>query len=161
MIVDIGGGTTEVAVISLGGVVVSHKHSRGGRRDRRADRGSTAAKRAQLLIGERTAEACKIAVGSAYAGLQEDTVHVRGRDLQSGLPRQAELTSGHIREAISAPVTEVGDNVKLAIEATPPELLADIMEHGIYLAAAGPAAKSGQAHRAGGRHSRARRGKPA
>ena len=136
MIVDIGGGTTEVAVISLGGVVVSHSiRVAGDEIDEQIV--EYCRNEHMLLIGERTAEACKIAVGSAYAGLQEDTVLVRGRDLQSGLPRQAELTSGHIREAISAPVTEIVDNVKLSIEATPPELLADIMEHGIYLAGGG------------------------
>ena len=136
MVVDIGGGTTEVAVISLGGIVVSHSiRVAGDEIDEhiveycRNEHG--------LLIGERTAEACKIAIGSAFPGLQEETALVRGRDLQTGLPRQVELTSAQIRGAISPPVAEIVDNIKLAIEATPPELLADIMEHGIYLAGGG------------------------
>ena len=136
MIVDIGGGTTEVAVVSLGGVVVSHSiRVAGDEIDEhiveycRSDH--------TLLIGERTAESCKIAIGSAFPGLQEETTIVRGRDLQTGLPRQVELTSNQVREAISGPVTEIVDNIKLAIEATPPELLADVMEQGIYLAGGG------------------------
>ncbi len=136
MIVDIGGGTTEVAVISLGGIVVSHSiRIAGDEIDEhiveycRSEHG--------LLIGERTAEACKLAVGAAFPLMREETAIVRGRDLQSGLPRQVELTSGQIREAISAPVTDIVDNIKLAIEATPPELLADIMEHGVYVAGGG------------------------
>jgi rod shape-determining protein MreB len=136
MIVDIGGGTTEVAVVALGGVVVSHSiRVAGDEIDEHiveyCRSGHT------LLIGERTAESCKIAIGSAFPGLQEETFVVRGRDLQTGLPRQVELTSSQIREAISGPVTEIVDNIKLAIEATPPELLADIMEQGIYLAGGG------------------------
>ncbi len=136
MIVDIGGGTTEVAVISLGGIVVSHSiRIAGDEIDEhiveycRAEHG--------LLIGERTAEACKLAVGAAFPLIHEETAIVRGRDLQSGLPRQVELTSGQIRDAISSPVTDIVDNIKLAIEATPPELLADIMEHGVYVAGGG------------------------
>ena len=136
MIVDIGGGTTEVAVISLGGGVVSHSiRIAGDEIDEfivdycRNEHG--------LLIGERTAESCKIAVGSAFPSLQEETAAVRGRDLQTGLPRQVDLTSTQIRDAISNPVTEIVDSIKLAIEATPPELLADVMEHGIYVAGGG------------------------
>ena len=136
MIVDIGGGTTEVAVISLGGIVVSHSiRIAGDEIDEQiveyCRSGHT------LLIGERTAESCKIAIGSAFPGLQEETAIVRGRDLQTGLPRQVELTSGQIREAIGAPVADIVENIKLAIEATPPELLADVMEHGVYLAGGG------------------------
>ena len=136
MIVDIGGGTTEVAVISLGGVVVSHSIRVAG--DEIDEKITDYCRSAHnLLIGERTAEACKIAIGSAAPGLQEETTIVRGRDLQSGLPRQVELTEGQIREAISGPVTEIVENIKLALEATPPELLADVMEHGITVAGGG------------------------
>ena len=136
MIVDIGGGTTEVAVISLGGIVVSHSIRIAGDE---IDEHIVEYARSEhgLLIGERTAETCKISIGSAFPGLQELTAIVRGRDLHTGLPRQIEFTSSQIRSAISTPVTEIVDNIKLAIEATPPELLADIMEHGIYLAGGG------------------------
>ena len=136
MIVDIGGGTTEVAVISLGGIVVSHSIRIAGDE---IDEHIVEYCRSEhtLLIGERTAESCKIAIGSAFPGLQEETAIVRGRDLQNGLPRQVELTSGQIRGAIGAPVTDIVENIKLAIEATPPELLADVMEHGVYLAGGG------------------------
>ena len=136
MIVDIGGGTTEVAVISLGGIVVSHSIRIAGDE---IDEHIVEYCRSEhtLLIGERTAESCKIAIGSAFPGLQEETAIVRGRDLQTGLPRQVELTSGQIRDAIGAPVTDIVENIKLAIEATPPELLADVMEHGVYLAGGG------------------------
>ena len=136
MIVDIGGGTTEVAVISLGGVVVSNSiRVAGDEIDEFIV--NYCRNEHSLLIGERTAESCKIAVGSAFPGLQEETAIVRGRDLQTGLPRQVDLTSTQIREAIGQPITEIVDNIKLAIEATPPELLADVMEHGIYVAGGG------------------------
>ena len=136
MIVDIGGGTTEVAVISLGGVVVSHSIRIAG--DEIDEQIVDYCRNTHnLLIGERTAEACKIAIGSAAPGPQEETTIVRGRDLQSGLPRQVELTEGQIREAISAPVIDIVENIKLALEATPPELLADVMEHGIAVAGGG------------------------
>ncbi|MBM4436059.1 MAG: rod shape-determining protein [Actinobacteria bacterium] len=136
MIVDIGGGTTEVAVISLGGVVVSHSiRVAGDEIDEHLV--NYAREEHGLLIGERTAEACKIAIGSAFPGLQEETAIVRGRDLHTGLPSQVEFTASQIRQAITGPVTEIVDNIKLAIEATPPELLADIMEHGVYLAGGG------------------------
>lgn len=136
MIVDIGGGTTEVAVISLGGIVVSHSiRVAGDEIDEqivdyvRSEHG--------LLIGERTAETCKIEIGSASSDVEDGTTFVRGRDLNSGLPRALELSSGQVREAISSTVDEIVENVKLALEATPPELLADIMEQGIYLAGGG------------------------
>ena len=136
MIVDIGGGTTEVAVISLGGVVVSHSIRIAG--DEIDEQIVDYCRNAHnLLVGERTAEACKIAIGSAAPGLQEETTLVRGRDLQTGLPRQVEVTEGQIREAISSPVTEIVENIKLALEATPPELLADVMEPGVAVAGGG------------------------
>ena len=136
MLVDIGGGTTEVAVISLGGIVISHSiRVAGDEIDEqivdyvRSDH--------SLLIGERTAETCKIEIGCATDNGADDKTFVRGRDLNTGLPRALELTSGQVREAISPTVDEIVENVKLALEATPPELLADVMEHGIYLAGGG------------------------
>ena len=136
MIVDIGGGTTEVAVISLGGVVVSHSiRIAGDEIDEQII--DYVRDEHHLLIGERTAEACKMEIGSAFPASDEPTTFVRGRDLDTGLPRALELSSGQVREAISGTVNEIIDNVKLALEATPPELLADIMEHGVYLAGGG------------------------
>ena len=136
MIVDIGGGTTEVAVISLGGIVVSHSiRIAGDEIDERIV--NYIREHHHLLIGERTAEACKMDIGSAFPSDDEPTTFVRGRDLNTGLPRALEMSSGEIREAISGTVNEIIDNVKLALEATPPELLADIMEDGVYLAGGG------------------------
>lgn len=136
MIIDIGGGTTEVAVISLGGVVVSNSiRVAGDALDQclvdyvRIEH--------QMLIGERTAESCKLDIGSAFNDMEDSTSFVRGRDLNTGLPRALELSSGQVREAMSSTVSELVDSVKLALESTPPELLADIMEDGIYLAGGG------------------------
>ncbi len=136
MIVDIGGGTTEVAVISLGGIVVSHSIRVAGDEIDEQIVGYVRSVHG-LLIGERTAETCKIEIGSAAANGNDGTTFVRGRDLSSGLPRALELSSGQVREAISGTVNEIVENVKLTLEATPPELLADIMEQGIYLAGGG------------------------
>lgn len=136
MIVDIGGGTTEVAVISLGGIVVSHSiRIAGDEIDERIV--DYVREEHHLLIGERTAEACKMEIGSAFHTDDEPTTFVRGRDLDTGLPRALEISSGQVREAIAGTVNDIIDNVKLALEATPPELLADIMEHGVYLAGGG------------------------
>jgi len=136
MIVDIGGGTTEVAVISLGGIVVSHSIRIAG--DEIDEQIVDYVRNVHgLLIGERTAEACKIEIGSAWHEVPEATTFVRGRDLNTGLPRALELSVGEVRRAISSTVGEIVDSVKLALEATPPELLADIMENGIYLAGGG------------------------
>jgi len=136
MIVDIGGGTTEVAVISLGGIVVNHSLRVAGdeidaaivqyaRRDH------------NLVIGERTAENAKMAAGSAYPLEEEVRVTLRGRDLLTGLPKSVEISSVELREAISQPVNTIIQVVKTAIEETPPELVADIMEHGVTLAGGG------------------------
>ena len=136
MIVDIGGGTTEVAVISLGGVVVSHSiRIAGDEIDEKIV--DYVREEHHLLIGERTAEACKMEIGSAFPSADEPTTFVRGRDLDTGLPRALEISSAQIREAISGTVNDIIDNVKLALEATPPELLADVMENGVYLAGGG------------------------
>ncbi len=136
MIVDIGGGTSEVAVISLGGIVTSRSIRVAG------DEIDEAIvlyvrKNFNLLIGDRTAEEVKICIGSAYKLEQELTMEVRGRDLISGLPRAATVTSEDIREAIRDPVMQIVEAVRQTLELTPPELSADIMERGIVLAGGG------------------------
>ncbi len=136
MVVDIGGGTTEVAVISLGGIVTSKSIRIGG--DEMDEAIIQYARKAyNLLIGERTAEEIKIAVGSAYPLREEQAVDVRGRDLVSGLPRTVRMTSAEIREALREPVAAIVDAVKQTLERTPPELSADIVERGIVLAGGG------------------------
>ena len=136
MIVDIGGGTTEVAVISLGGIVTSRSIRVAGDE---IDEAIVAyvRKAYNLLIGDRTAEEAKIAIGSAYPLEEELSMEVRGRDLVSGLPRSAVITSVQLREAIRDPVNAIIESVKLTLETTPPELAADIMEKGIVLAGGG------------------------
>ncbi|GBD28790.1 Rod shape-determining protein MreB [bacterium HR31] len=136
MVVDIGGGTTEVAVISLGGIVTSKSIRIGG--DEMDEAIIQYARKAyNLLIGERTAEEIKIAIGSAYPLREEQAVDVRGRDLVSGLPRTVRMTSAEIREALREPVAAIVDAVKQTLERTPPELSADIVERGIVLAGGG------------------------
>jgi rod shape-determining protein MreB len=136
LIVDIGGGTTEVAVISLGGIVVSRSVRIGGD-EMDADIVSFARREYNLLMGERTAEEIKIAVGSAYPVPDERTVTFRGRDLLTGLPRSVEVGGDQIREALEPSVAEIVDAIKETIEETPPELVADIMDQGIVLAGGG------------------------
>ncbi|NLN77776.1 MAG: rod shape-determining protein [Armatimonadetes bacterium] len=136
MIVDIGGGTSEVAVISLGGIVTSRSIRVAGDEIDEAII-NFVRKAFNLLIGPRTAEEIKLEIGSAYAIEQEMSMEVRGRDLVSGLPRGAVVTSQDIREAIREPVSEIVEAVKLTLEQTPPELSADIMERGIVLAGGG------------------------
>jgi rod shape-determining protein MreB and related proteins len=136
MIVDVGGGTTEVAVISLGGIVLSRSIRVGG--DEIDEQIVQFARREHdLYIGERTAEETKIATGSAYPVVEELRTSMRGRDLVSGLPKEVDVTMGDIRDAISGPVNLIVEAVKLSIEETPPELLADIMDQGIILAGGG------------------------
>src|ERR1700730_432108 len=136
MIVDIGGGTTEVAVTSLGGIVVSRSIRIGGDE---MDQNIVAYARREfnLLMGERTAEDIKIAIGSAYPLDEEVTTFFRGRDLLTGLPRSIEVTSAQIREALDPSVEQIVDAIKDTIEETPPELVADVMDQGIYLAGGG------------------------
>ncbi len=136
MIVDIGGGTSEVAVISLGGIVTSRSIRVAGDEIDEAII-NFVRKQFNLLIGPRTAEEVKLEIGSAYELPDEMMMEVRGRDLISGLPRSAALTSQAIREAIREPVCEIVEAVKLTLEQTPPELAADIMERGIVLAGGG------------------------
>ncbi len=136
MIVDIGGGTTEVAVISLEGIVVSRSVRTAGDEIDEAIL-QYARREHSLAIGERTAEETKIKIGSAYNTGNERTVELRGRDLITGLPKVVEVTSSDIREAIANPVNQIVEEVKVCVEETPPELVADIMESGITLAGGG------------------------
>ena len=136
LVVDIGGGTTEVAVISLGGIVVSRSIRIGGD-EMDTDIVSFARREYNLLMGERTAEEIKIAVGSAYPMPSPRTVTFRGRDLLTGLPRGVEVGSDQIREALEPSVAQIIDAIKETIEETPPELVADIMDQGIVLAGGG------------------------
>ncbi len=136
MIVDIGGGTTEVAVISLEGVVVSRSIRTAGDE---IDEAIIAFARSafNLLIGERMAERAKILAGSAFPLEEERRVTLRGRDLLTGLPKEIEVSSVELREGIAGPVNRIVEEIRTAIEETPPELLADIMEQGIILAGGG------------------------
>jgi len=136
MIVDIGGGTTEVAVISLGGVVTSQSARVGG------DELDNAIinfikKEYSLALGERTAEEVKMALGSAWPLETELHAEIRGRDLVTGLPKTIVTTTEEIRDAIEEPVAAIVDAVKVTLDKTPPELAADIMEQGIVLAGGG------------------------
>jgi rod shape-determining protein MreB len=136
MIVDIGGGTTEVAVISLGGVVTSQSARVGG------DALDLAIinfikKEYSLALGERTAEEVKMALGSAWPLEVELHAEIRGRDLVTGLPKTIVTTTEEIREAIEEPVAAIVDAVKVTLDKTPPELSADIMEQGVVLAGGG------------------------
>ncbi len=136
MIVDIGGGTSEVAVISLGGIVTS-------RSVRCAGDAFDAAiinyikKKYNLLIGERTAENVKIAIGSAFPMEQETEMEIKGRNLLNGLPENIRVTSTEIREALAEPLSNVIEAIKVTLEKTPPELAADIIDQGITLAGGG------------------------
>ena len=136
MIVNIGGGTTEVAVISLGGVVASQSARIGG--DELDDSIIQYIKKEySVAIGERTAEEIKIALGSAWPLVEERYAEIRGRDLVTGLPKTVVCSSGEIREAMTEQIAAVCDAVKMTLDKTPPELAADIMEHGIVLAGGG------------------------
>ena len=136
MIVDIGGGTTEVAVISLSGIVQSRSVRVGGDE---LDESIIAymKKKYNLMIGERTAEAVKIEIGSATVVDQETTMDVKGRDLVDGLPKTIKVTSKEIREAMAEPLSAILDSVKVTLERCPPELAADLVDRGIMLAGGG------------------------
>ncbi len=133
---DIGGGTTEIAVISLSGMVVAHSVRSGGNR---LDEAIIAhlQRRHNLLIGERTAEDIKIAVGAAVAPREPLTTEVRGRDLVSGLPRTVSIGSSEIAEALQEPLATLAGAIRDVLEQTPPELAADIYERGIVLTGGG------------------------
>ena len=136
MIVDIGGGTTEVAVISLGGIVHSRSIRVAG--DELDEAITSYVRRAyNLFIGDRTAEQTKIEIGSAFMLEQELSMTIKGRDLVTGLPRSSNITSEEVRTAIQEPVNAIVEAIKLTLEATPPELAADAMDRGIVLAGGG------------------------
>lgn len=136
MIVDIGGGTSEVAVLSMGGIVNSKSLRVAG--DALDEYIITYAKKEHsLIIGERTAEEIKITIGAAYPKAQEERMSVKGRDILTGLPKNIQLTSSEIVEALKEPVAAIIDAVKETLEATPPELAADVMEKGIMLTGGG------------------------
>lgn len=136
MVVDIGGGTTEVAVISLGGIVTSESIRIAGDE---LDEAITAfvKKEYSLAIGERTAEQIKVDLASAFPLEEELYAEIRGRDLVTGLPKTIVVSTGEIREAIEEPVSAIVDAVKVTLDRTPPELAADIMERGIVLTGGG------------------------
>ncbi len=136
MVVDIGGGTTDIAVISLGGIVTSESlRVAGNRMDEVIIRHIKAVY--SLMIGDRTAEEIKTRIGSAYPMDQELSISVKGRDMVAGLPKTVTVSSVEIREALSEPVTAVVEKVKRVLEQTPPELAADIIERGIVLTGGG------------------------
>jgi rod shape-determining protein MreB len=136
MIVDIGGGTTEVAVISLGGIVASQSVRIGGDELDEAII-NFIKKEYSLALGERTAEEVKITLGSAWPLMEELHAEIRGRDLITGLPKTIVTSTEEIREALDEPVSAIVDAVKVTLDKTPPELAADIMEKGIVLAGGG------------------------
>jgi rod shape-determining protein MreB len=136
MIVDIGGGTSEVAVISLGGIVTSQSVRVGGD-EMDAAIVSYIKKEYGLAIGERTAEEVKVTLGSAWPLQEEVHAEIRGRDLVTGLPKTIVTTTEEIREALDEPVSAIVDAVKVTLDMTPPELAADIMDQGIMLAGGG------------------------
>ncbi|MFM8761778.1 MAG: rod shape-determining protein [Solirubrobacterales bacterium] len=136
MIVDIGGGTSEVAVISLGGIVVAKSIRIGG--DELDEAIINYAKREyKLLIGQQTAEELKLEIGSAHAMREEVQAEIRGRDLVSGLPKTVVLTSEEIRAALEEPMSQIIGAIKETLDSTPPELASDIMDRGIMLAGGG------------------------
>lgn len=136
MIVDIGGGTTEIAVISLGNIVFAKSIKIGG--DEMDEAIIEYLKKTyNLVVGERTAEDMKIKIGSAYPLDEELSLEVKGRDLIAGLPKAVTITSEEIREALQSPIREILEAAKVVLERTPPELAADLIEHGIMMAGGG------------------------
>ncbi|MBY6794767.1 rod shape-determining protein [Clostridium botulinum] len=136
MIVDIGGGTTEVAIISLGGIVTSKSlRVAGDELDQSII--NYIKKEYSLMIGERTAENIKVELGSAYETDEDKTMEIRGRDLITGLPKVITISGKEVREALSEPVISIIEAIKTTLEKTPPELAADIMDKGIMLAGGG------------------------
>ncbi len=132
MVIDIGGGTAEVAVISLGGIVTSHSIRTAG--DKMDEAISDYVKRKfNLAIGDQTAEEIKIKVGSAISEKKEKTLEIRGRDLVSGLPRMVKISSNNVAEAVEDVLKEIVQAVKSVLRQTPPELAADIMDRGMVL----------------------------
>jgi rod shape-determining protein MreB len=136
MIVDVGGGTTDVAVISLAGIVYSNSTRVGG--DKMDDAIINYVKRRyNLLIGERTAEAIKMGIGTAYPTAELRTMEIKGRDLVAGVPKTLTIKSDEVLEALQEPVNAIVEAVKVALERTPPELAADIVDKGIVMVGGG------------------------
>jgi rod shape-determining protein MreB len=136
MIVDIGGGTTEVAVISLAGVVFSRSVRVGG--DKMDEAIVQYIKRKyNLLVGERTAELIKITIGSAYPDSEVQTMEIKGRDLVNGVPKTVDITDEEIRDSLLEPINQIVETVRIGLERTPPELASDIIDRGIVLAGGG------------------------
>ena len=136
MIIDIGGGTTEMAVISLAGIVFSKSIRVAG--DEMDEAIINYLKKTyNLMIGERTAEEIKVSIGSAYPLDEELTMEVRGRDLIAGLPKMITVSSEEIREALAEPIAQIVEAIRITLERTPPELSADLMEKGLILAGGG------------------------
>ena len=136
MVVDVGGGTTEVAVISLGGIVTSQSIRTGGDKLDQAIM-TYVKKEYSLMLGERTAEDIKISVGSAFPRPDEPHAEIRGRDLVSGLPKTIVVSAEEIRKALEEPVNAIIDSVKTTLDKCPPELSSDIMDRGIVLTGGG------------------------
>ena len=136
MIVDIGGGTSEAAVISLGGII-SSKSIRCGGDELDAAIINHIRKRYNLLIGERTAEDIKIQIGSAFPMEREDAMEIKGRNLLNGLPETINITGSEVRDAMSEPLARIVDAIKYTLEQTPPDLSADIIDRGIILSGGG------------------------
>ncbi len=141
IIVDIGGGTTEVAVISLGGIVVSHSLRIAGD-ELDEDIVNYIKREMNLAVGDTTAEQIKVQIGCAMPLMTEISMEIRGRDLTDGLPRTATITSAQVEEAMKESIQKIVEIVKITLEKTPPELASDIMEKGIVLAGGGALIKN-------------------
>jgi rod shape-determining protein MreB len=136
MIIDIGGGTTEIAVVALSGVVnAASIRTAGDEMDEAVI--NYVKKNYNLIIGEQTAENIKINIGSAYATGKEEQMDVKGRDLVSGIPKTVKITGSKLRESLEEPISLIIDAIRLALEKTPPELAADIVDRGIYMCGGG------------------------
>jgi rod shape-determining protein MreB len=142
MIIDIGGGTSEIAVIALGGIVVSHSLRVGGNKFDESI-ATYIRKKYNLMVGERTAEEVKIAIGTALPLEREMTMEVRGRDLIAGLPRTIPITSSEVMEAIEAPLQQLVAAVRTVLEQTPPELSSDIIDKGMVMSGGGSLLRNG------------------
>ena len=141
MILDIGGGTSEIAVISLKGIVFSHSIRVGGDKMDEAI-ANYLKRRHNVLVGERTAEQIKISVGSALPSGESLSIEVKGRDLVMGVPRTIRVTEEEVRDALSEPVNQILEIVRLALEKTPPELSSDIVDRGITMSGGGALLRS-------------------
>jgi rod shape-determining protein MreB len=141
MIVDIGGGTSEISVISLGGVVTSKSLRIAGDELNEAIV-NYVKKEFNLTIGETTAEEIKITIGSAYPSMTVETMYVKGRDLGTGLPKTIEVNSTQIEEAMKEVIMQIVDGIKMTLEKTPPELASDIIINGITLSGGGALIKN-------------------